>query len=125
MTGLDATSSSAAGPPSGLWVGVRPSRYERGRANITVLNWDLAPSVNVDVSAVGLGVGDAFQVRDAENWYAGPVVSGTYGGAPLAVPMTGLTVVQPVGTVPYAPTHTAPQLGVFVLLAGDALATTP
>jgi hypothetical protein len=38
--------------------------------------------------------------------------------------MTGLTVVQQFGSVPYPPSHTAPQFGVFVLLSGTALTNT-
>lgn len=69
-------------------------------------------------------MGDRFQIRDAQNWYRGPVVSGVYSGAPVGVPMTGLTVAQPVGSVPYPPVHTAPRFGTFVLLSGAALANT-
>jgi hypothetical protein len=76
---------------------VRPSLYEPGRANIVIFNWPLQASVAVDLSAAGIKPGDAFQIRDAENWYNGPVVSGTYTDAPVSVPMTGLTVVQPNG----------------------------
>jgi len=93
-TGLDATSTYAAGAPTGVRTIVRPNPYDVGRANIVVLNWDLRSSVDVDVSTTGMKSGDAYQIRDAENWYGGPVTSGTYGGAPISVPMTGLKIVQ-------------------------------
>ena len=123
-TGLDGTSTFASGAPTGVWTSVRPNPYDLGRANVVVVNWDLRATVDVDVSAVGMKVGDAFVIRDAENWYGGAVVTGTYTGAPITLPMTGLTIVQPVGSVPYTPSHTAPQLGVFVLLSGEALKNT-
>ena len=86
-----------------------------------IFNWDLNPSVAVDLSAAGIKAGDTYQIRDAENWYNGPVVTGVYSGSPVSIPMTGLSVVLPNGTVPAEPSHTAPQFGVFVLLSGSAL----
>jgi hypothetical protein len=80
--------------------------------------------VTVDLSTSGIKIGDAFQIRDAENFYNGPVVSGTYTGSPVVIPMTGLTVVQPFGVVPYPAVHTAPEFGTFVLLSGSALTNT-
>lgn len=123
-TGLDKTSTFTSGAPKGIWTNVRPNPYDVGRANIVVFDWDMAPSVQVQPSAIGLKAGDAYEIRDAENWYAGAVAKGTYTGAPVSIPMTGLTIVQPVGTVPYMPSHTAPQFGVFVFLSGPALAST-
>ena len=96
-------------------------QFEPGRANIVIYNWDLKPSVPVDLTASGIKVGDHYQIRDVENWFNGPVVSGTYSGAPVSIPMTGLTVMQPFGSIPYPPSHTAPQFGVFVLLSGNAM----
>jgi hypothetical protein len=120
-TGLDSTSSFSPGAPTGLWTTVRPNTYEPGRANIVIFNWDLKPSVQVDLSNSGIKAGDQYQIRDAQNWFNGAVVSGTYSGSPVSIPMTGLQVVQPVGSVPNPPTHTAPQFGTFVLLSGSAL----
>ena len=121
LTGLDRGSFYTPGAPTGIWTAVRPNQYEPGRANIVIYNWDLKPSVAVDLSASGIKIGDTYQIRDAENWFNGPVASGTYNGAPVNVPMTGLTVVQPFGSVPYPPSHTAPQFGTFVLLSGSAM----
>ena len=124
QTGMDATSTFTPGAPTGVWTSVRPNKYETGRANIVIYNWNLQGSVSVDLSSSGIKVGDTYQIRDAENWYGGPVVSGVYNGSPVSVPMTGLTLAQPFGSVPYPPSHTAPQFGVFVLLSGTALTNT-
>jgi len=121
LTGLDKGSTFTPGAPKGLWVGVRPNTYEPGRANITIYNWDLNPAVSVDLSTSGIKVGDTYQIRDAENFFNGPIVTGTYTGAPVSIPMMNLTVVQPFGVVPYPPSHTAPQFGTFVLLSGSAM----
>lgn len=123
-TGLDQTSTFTSGAPKGVWTSVRANPYDVGRANVVVFDWDMAPTVQVQVDAIGLKAGDAYEIRDAENWYAGAVAKGTYTGAPVSIPMTGLTIVQPVGTVPFQPSHTAPQFGVFVFLSGPALAST-
>ncbi len=122
--GIDRNSTFSSNAPTGIWSFVRPNQYEPGRANIVIYNWNLAASVSVNLSSADINIGDTFQIRDAENWYNGPVVSGTYTGSPVSIPMTGLTVVQPVGSVPYPPSPTAPQFGVFVLLSGTALANT-
>jgi len=114
-TGLDKTSRLTSGRPTGVWSFVRPNAYESGRANIVIYNWDLKPSVPVDVSAV-LKPGDSYVVKDAENFYGSAVLSGTYSGGSINVPMTGLTVAPTVGTFPVAPKHTAPEFGVFVVL---------
>lgn len=115
LTGLDARSTLAAGRPNGAWTFVRPNKYELGRANIAIYNWDLQDTVPVDVSAI-LKPGDSYELRDAENFFAPPVLSGTWDGKPLAVPMAGLTVAAPIGNVPAPPHHTAPEFGAFVLI---------
>jgi hypothetical protein len=102
--------------PSGVQVMVRPNQYEKGRANITIFNWNLQSSVPVDLSAAGLPSGAAFEIRDAQDFFGAPVVSGTYTGSPVSIPMTGLRVVPPVGRIPIVPTHTAPEFGAFILV---------
>lgn len=111
--------------PGGLRAFVRPNAYEAGRANVTVLNWDRAATVAVDVSAARLPVGSRFEVRDARNFYGPAVVTGTYTGAPITLPMTGLVAAPPIGNAPVIPPHTAPELGTFVLLPLDAPVAPP
>jgi hypothetical protein len=118
--GLDTGSTFNFSSPNGIWTFIRPNLYEPGRANIVIYNWGLQSSVAVNLAASGIHPGDPFEIRDAENWFAAPVASGTYTGAPVTIPMSGLQVVQPVGSVPSAPSHTAPQFGAFVLLSGYA-----
>jgi hypothetical protein len=113
-TGLDAASRYAGERPAGAAVAVRPNRYERGRANLVVYNWDRAAKVQVDPAGV-LERGAEFEVRDAQNWFGPPVLRGVYRGAPLEVPMTGLAAAQPNGSTPRPAPHTAPEFAVFVL----------
>ncbi len=115
-TGWDTHSTSTPNAPTGLWAFVQPNSYEPGRANIAIYNWNLAATVQVDISSA-MAVGTRYQVLDAQNYFGQPVASGTYTGAPITIPMTGLTIATPNGAVPTVPTHTAPQFGAFVLMA--------
>jgi hypothetical protein len=62
-----------------------------------VYNWTFADTQEVDLSGV-LAPGDPFEIRNAQNWFAGPVVSGTFDGTPLSLPLVGLEPAQPVGS---------------------------
>ena len=115
LTGLDANSRFVSGRPSGLWRVVRPNKYEPGRAYIAIYNWDRKDTVDVDAGAI-LKYGDRYEVRDAQNFFGTPVAAGVYEGASIVIPMTGLKPAAPVGSVPAAPVHTAPEFGAFVLL---------
>ena len=101
--------------PSGTSVFVRPNRYEEGRGQIIVFNWDLNDLIKVNISAVGLRIGDRYEVRDAQNYFGAPVASGTYGGHPIRLPMNLVEVTRPVGSVERIPKHTAPEFAAFVI----------
>lgn len=113
-TGLDRNSQVIAARPSGLEVFVRPNRYEAGRANIVVFNWDLRDQVEVDVSNV-LTAGTQFEIRDAQNYFGEPVLRGIYRGGALQLPTRLSKVAAPIGNVERVPAHTAPQFLVFVI----------
>jgi MYXO-CTERM domain-containing protein len=76
---------------------VRPNAYEAGRAHVIVYNWGEANAQPADLSAV-LTVGDAFEIRNAQNYFANPVVTGTYDGSPVSIPQKNLAPVQPIGS---------------------------
>ncbi len=115
VTGLDKNSTFTEGRPTGILCFVRGNKYEPGRADIVVYNWNLADSAQVDLSAVGMKNGDAYQIRDAQNFFGSPVIAGTYDGKLVAIPMKGLSVASALGPVPVQPKHTAPEFGAFVL----------
>ena len=114
LTGFDSSSTDIAGSLTGSKVFVRPNLYEAGRANIIVYNWENLSTVAADVSTV-LPVGTAYEVRNAQDFLAAPVLSGIFDGQPLQLPMTGLTVAAPVGGM-LTPPPTGPTFNVFVLL---------
>ena len=104
--------------PSGAKVILQPNQYEPGRAHIAIYNWDLAASVAVDVSSV-LSPGTVYELRNAQDFWAEPVLAGTYTGDPLMVPMQALPAAAPIGW-PVSPTPTGPEFNVFVLLSGSS-----
>jgi hypothetical protein len=103
-------------PPQRVDAFVRPNRYETDRANIVIFNWPQQPYVSVNVSSV-LTVGDSYELRDAQNFFGPPVLSGVYSGAPLNVPTNLSAVAIPVGdNLPVVPPHTNPEFLALVLL---------
>jgi hypothetical protein len=116
VTGLDATSSYTPARPEEATVMVRPNVYDDSRATIVVYNWDEAPTVGVDVGSV-LQVGDSFEVRNVQDYFGEPILSGIYQGEPLPLPMTGMGAVQPVGSgFGSAAEPTGPLFNAFVLV---------
>jgi hypothetical protein len=113
-SGFDGKSSAHTSRPTGTWVFLRPNQYEPGRAHIIVYNWDQEASVSVDISSL-LPVGAGYEVRSAQDYLGSPVLSGTYNGGNLRLPMSGLQVARPIG-YDYVPQSTAPEFNVFVLI---------
>lgn len=125
VTGFDVSSSYVIGVPTGLNIFVRPNKYETGRANITIYNWNKANSVSVPLSGTGLVVGDSYEIRDAQNFFGPVVASGVWYGDNVNIPMSGLTVAAPSGPTPVYPVHTAPEFGTFVVLKTESSVVPP
>src|SRR5207253_8491318 len=64
-TGYDEVSSCVEERLTGTKVFLRANRFEPGRANIVVYNWDKLSEVAVNVGSVG-SVGTAVEVGDAQ-----------------------------------------------------------
>ncbi len=105
-------------PPTGQKVFVRPNRFQPGRAHVVVYNWDLAKQVRVDLGPVGIAPGSPFEIRDVQNLMDPPVVSGTYSGAPVMIPI-GATTVAPVVGWQATPKHTGAGFAVFLVTSSD------
>ena len=89
-SGLDADSTlepTVKGRPTGTRIFIRPNRYEAGRANIAVFNWDGKDAVEVDLRGIGLPEGRPFQVRNVLDLYGTPVAEGLWDGKPVRLPM--------------------------------------
>ena len=113
---------SKTNPPKSAKVVVLPNAYEAGRATIVVYNWDGSTTQPVDLTGV-VSPGAAYEIRDAQNFYGPLVVSGTYPGGTVTLPMTGLTRATPVGYA--APSSTGPAFNTFVVLSGSLGPPTP
>ena len=118
-TGLGRTGTASAAPTTPR-VFVRPNKYEPGRATIVVYNWGHRPSVSVDVSSA-LRVGARFELRNVQDLFGPPVLSGAYAGGTIEVPMEGVELPRPVGrgAAPALPSRTGPSFDVFILTSGD------
>ena len=114
VTGYDSTSSSSSTGLTGTKVFVRPNRFESGRANIVIYNWDKLSKVPVNLCSA-LPVGSEYEVRNAEDFLSKPVRTGKFDGKPVELPMAGLTVAKPIAPLK-TPTPTGPTFNVFVLL---------
>jgi hypothetical protein len=102
--------------PNGIDTFIRPNRYERGRANITIFNWLRRAAVEVSLSETGLPRGARFEIRDAQNYFGRPLVAGVYDGKRVSIPMSGLDVASPNGKVAVPPKHTGPEFGAFIVV---------
>lgn len=101
-------------PPSQPRIFVRPNVYEPGRAHIIVYNWGRSGTVGIDVSGV-LSAGDLYELRNVQDLWGQPLVSGTYGGGAISVPTLGVAPPAPIGGAPNAAPRTGPDFDVFLL----------
>jgi hypothetical protein len=99
--------------PSGTWTLVRPNLYESGRGHVAVFNWDHASSVSVDLSSI-LSVGASYEIHNAQNYFGAPVLTGTYAGGTVSIPMTASSVEVPAGAA--APSPTGPEFNAFIVV---------
>jgi hypothetical protein len=105
------------GTPSQNHVVLRPNGFDPGRAHIIVYNWEGSDEVSVDLSDF-LPADTAFEIRDAQNIFADPIVSSTYTGGSVVLPMTGLAPAPPIGDADAFGAHsTGKHFNVFVLRA--------
>ncbi|MDY0003060.1 MAG: hypothetical protein RBU30_17305, partial [Polyangia bacterium] len=105
-------------PPEQNLVVVRPNRFEPGRAHIIVYNWEGLDSVVVELAHI-VPVGAAYEIRNAQNPFAEPVLEGTFGGGEVSLPMTGLEPALPIGDPEAIPLgqRTGRDFNVFLLRA--------
>lgn len=114
-TGLGTTDQATTTLPSQPVVFLKPSAYQTGRATVVVYNWPGQGTVSVNVSGV-LSNGDVYEVRNAQDWFAAsPVLSGTYSGGSLVLPLAGISGPAPIGGSGTAPPTTGPAFNVFIL----------
>ena len=124
-SGLDPSSPVYNHNPTGVTAIVQPNKYEPGRANIIVLNWDKNPTVSVNIASSGLQAGTQFEVLDSQNFWGPPVLTGTYDGvSPIVLPMMLTQVSQFSGGFP-TPPHTSAEFNAFILVPIGTVASPP
>jgi hypothetical protein len=74
--------------PNGARVILRPNKYDPGRANLVVFNWDKQPSTAVNLRPF-LKAGDRFRLLNPRHFYGPPVVAGSVTERAIAVPVAG------------------------------------
>jgi len=114
VSGVGATDRAVTSEPAEPKVFLRPNRYEPGRANLIIYDWTRQATVPVDLSGI-VRAGDRYDVRNVQDFFGAPVLSGTYAGGTVDVPMAGVTPVAPIGGSPTSPPQTGPDFGVFVV----------
>ena len=69
--------------------------------------------VSVPLQGV-IPVGTQYELRDAQNFFGAPLLSGVYDGSPLSVPTVSRPPAAPVGL--NAPAPTGPDFQVFIVI---------
>jgi len=117
-TGFDGASSDAPSGPAGAWIVVKPNRYERGRAFVTIFNWRRAKEAYVDLRTAGLRSGEPFVVRDVQHLDGPPVYAGTFDARPVVLRLDSSAFTPPIGTLPHSVSHTPIDFGAFLVAPG-------
>ena len=93
---------------------VRPNKYDTNRANIVIYNWQNLSVVNVNVSQLGWKRGDSYELRNVQDYF-GDVITGSYDGTSINIPMTNRKVARPTNWNREIQS-VYPEFGVFVLI---------
>lgn len=95
---------------------IRPNRFEPGRAHVIVYNWEGLDEVTVDLGGV-VPMNTDFELRNAQNYFDAPVVTGTYDGGGVTIPLANLDIAYPIGDPDAIPAdqRTGRDFNVFVL----------
>ncbi len=115
-TGLGSSDQVMGGAPTTTQVFVRKNDYEGGRAFIAVYNFGHQGTVSADPSGIGLGVGQRYEVRNVQDLFGAPVLSGTYTGGSITLPMTGVNPPALIGRSLGQAPRTGPDFDTFVVI---------
>ena len=116
LSGLGGSDQIVGSKPTALRLYVRPNPNERGRGHVIVYNPSDQSSVTVDLSTV-LSTGDTYEIRNVQRLFSSPVVSGTYSGGSVVIPVSSATPPAPVGMSTSPAPSTGRVFNVFVVAA--------
>ena len=100
--------------PTVTKVVIRANPYESGRAHVVVFNWGKQRAVQADVRGI-LRAGDRYEVRNVQDLFGAPVVSGVVAGTSITIPLGGLPPPTPVGLASSPAPQTGPEFDVFLI----------
>lgn len=120
LTTADVSSTWTRNYPTDNVVFVRPNLYERGRGHIVIYNWENLDEVLVDISNLGLDEGEAFEVRDVQNYYGPIVLTAIYShvSSNIKLPMNLTAIAPEVGNITHMDsdlTHTDSRFATFIV----------
>jgi hypothetical protein len=61
--------------------------------------------------------GQQYEVRNVQDIFGKPIVSGTYSGGTISLPMSGVNAPMPIGRATATPPKTGPFFDTFVVTA--------
>lgn len=108
------TGQIQAALPTATKVVVRANPYEKGRANVIVYNWGQAGSVSLDLSDI-VPAGKTYEIRNVQDLYGSPVVSGKYTGGSVTLPIRAVSPPVPVGFSSSRAPSTGTTFNVYVV----------
>ncbi len=113
-------------PTTDTFATLRTNRYERGRANIVVINWRTNTAVDVNLSTAGLTNGQPFVIRDAQNYFGTNYAYSNVFNVSLptvSIPLTLTNASPPTVTGDTQRLHTASLFNAFVLTPVETMVT--
>jgi len=115
VTGLGGTDNAVNGRPEANWVFIRPNKYEAGRGFVVIYNFAGQNPVAVDLSPI-VPSGHHFEVRNVQDVFGATIVSSTYHGGTVSIPMNGVAPPKPIGrSAPTSAPRTGPIFDVFLV----------
>lgn len=127
-SGKEASSTATTSAPTGIAIKYVPNADVDANSRIAgmigVFNPSGSGTVNVTLSSAGLTVGQGYAIYAADSMGGAAVLSGTYAGGTVALPMTTTAITAPIGN-PHTPDSCRPVFGAFVVLSSAAPPTPP
>lgn len=108
----------------GAKVVVRPNRYEPGRAFVAVYNPGGAPVAQVSLAGV-VTPGSRYEIRNVQDLFGAAVMSGTFAGDSVSIPMAGVAPPARRSAVLGMPPRTAPAFDVFLVTSAASAGPAP
>lgn len=111
---FDSASSNALQVNLNPRIFINLNKYDNSRADVTIYNHNKSKNVSLDLNNF-LTRGETFEIRNAQDYFGQPVLSGTYNGLPLQISLKSKNVTAPIGKTEMTPPHTEEDFAVFVV----------